>query len=173
MIDRVWRALKSFKRGIMKQVNIILGFRNTEKLQKRDFRDKLVSLWTRSKYCHIKVFFDQICIQATLDGVKISEVTYKDLHDEEYDYVNINNIMMTIDQYHQILRFFDYIKGAKYDWMQIIFTHFIKLNEDHLSKWTCSELATKILQLCFVENVLFLRASATTPKDLAKIFGLE
>ena len=51
--------------------------------------------------------------------------------------------------------------------------HFIKLNLDHKSKWTCSELVTKLLQMCYYEKAMDLRPERVTPKDIARIIKDE
>lgn len=154
------------------KIRVVVGFEDFNKIP-FDFKAWCVSLWTRSKYVHSKVLIDDTWIHATLEGVKLEKFKEEDLKDEKFDFVEIDNVYLSEDQYNQLQFFMKSVEGASYDWMQIFLSQFIRFGVDHLSKWTCSELATKILQLCYVKEVLLKRPERVSPKDLAEIFGLR
>ena len=59
--------------------------------------------------------------------------------------------------------------GDKYDWIAIFLTHILKLRIDHKSKWTCSELVSKVLQLLQHQDFIDVRPASMAPKDVANI----
>ena len=154
-------------------LRVIVAFARVSRKKKFDFRSWITAKWTNSDFYHTKILIDNIWIQSTLGGVTVQKFKQEDLQNPEFDYVEIPDIYLTDSQYSQLKRFIKSVEGQSYDWIQILLTHFISLHIDHLSKWTCSELVTKLLQLCYFEKVLFLRPERVTPKDLADLLGIS
>ena len=159
--------------SVTENLRVIVAFARVSRKKEFDIRSWITAKWTNSDFYHVKILIDNIWIQSTLGGVTVQEFKQEDLQNSEFDFVEIPDIYLTDNQYLQLKKFIESVNGQGYDWMQILLTHFISLHIDHLSKWTCSELVTKLLQLCYFEKVLLLRPERVTPKDLADILGIS
>ena len=157
----------------MVEVDITIALQNIEKVKKFDIKKWIVSKWTRSKYFHIKILINNTWIDIPLSGVKLYDKSQDNFENPEFDYFSLGKTYLLQNQYDILQKFIQSIEGQKYDWTQIFLTHFIKLNLDHKSKWTCSELVTKLLQMCYYEKAMDLRPERVTPKDIARIIKDE
>ena len=157
----------------MVEVDITIALQNIEKVKKFDIKKWIVSKWTRSKNFHIKILINNTWIDIPLSGVTLYDKSQDNFENPEFDYFSLGKTYLLQNQYDILQKFIQSIEGQKYDWTQIFLTHFIKLNLDHKSKWTCSELVTKLLQMCYYEKAMDLRPERVTPKDIARIIQDE
>lgn len=126
------------------------------------FKANTVKKWTRSRYFHTEFIIGDYWVSANTDG--IVKYDLRPLTDK-YDYVFID-IDMTEKQYKKIINFIDAQIGTKYDWMGIYLSQFLGIGSHRSDKWFCSELVTKLLQLCLVEQVLDMQPHMVSPGDL-------
>lgn len=157
----------------MVEIDITIALQNIEKVKKFDIKKWIVSKWTRSKYFHIKILINNTWIDIPLSGVTLYDKSQDNFENPEFDYFSLGKSYLLESQYDILQKFIQSIEGQKYDWTQIFLTHFIRLNIDHKSKWTCSELVTKLLQMCYYEKAMDLRPERVTPKDIARIIKDE
>ncbi len=126
---------------------------------------KLVQIWTKSKYFHSEFILGDRWISAETDGI----IGHK-LHplEDGYDYIFID---IELSDYHsrKIFEFMEIQIGSKYDWVGIYLSQFVPLGANARDKWFCSELTTKLLQLCMLKEALPLQPHMTSPDELFKI----
>lgn len=146
---------------------MLIGIAFESKIPKKcSFIDKLkikgIQKWTNSKYFHTEFIIGNYWVAATTDGI----IRY-DLRPltSQYDYIFID-LKMSEPHYNKIIHFIDSQLGTKYDWMGIFFSQFVTVGSNHEDKWFCSELVTKLLQLCLVENVFDMQPHLVSPGDL-------
>lgn len=148
-------------------VNLKLAFK---KVDKNDLGSYLISKWTKSKYTHVEIIIENNWISSTLEeGVHIKPL--RPLKDT-YDYYDIK-VFVTNYQYLRIMEWVYKQNLKPYDKLGIMFSQFIPFRFDSRSKWFCSELVCKILQLFYVKEVMDHYPFLTSPGDLAKIYKLE
>lgn len=157
----------------MVEIEITVGLKSIKTSPKFDIRKWIVTKWTRSDYYHMKILINNTWVDATLDGVKVYDKSEDNFENSEYEYISLGKYFLLENQYEILQKYIQSIKGQSYDWAQIFLTHFIRFNIDHKSKWTCSELVTKLLQMCYYEKVIDLRPERVTPKELARIIKDE
>ena len=88
---------------------------------------------------------------------------------DSWDYVNIPKLEINKENLLALEKWLNEKNGDKYDWIAIFLTHIVKLRIDHKSKWTCSELVSKILQLLQHQDFIDVRPDSMSPKDIANI----
>ncbi len=126
------------------------------------FKVKAVMKWTKSKYFHTEVIVGDYWISANTEGIKRYKL--KKLRDS-YDYIFLD-IPISDSHHKKILDFIDNQIGTEYDWLGIYLSQFVKIGANREDKWFCSELVTKILQLCMVYETLELQPHLVSPEDL-------
>jgi uncharacterized protein YycO len=89
---------------------------------------------------------------------------------EQYTLVDVGCFDLTEDQYNNIMSWVTSQRGKKYDYKGILFSQFIKFGVNDNSKWFCSELVTKILQLFGSTAVWDLVPSEVNPGMLYNIY---
>lgn len=149
------------------KVELKLAFK---KVDKKDIGCKLIGMWTKSNYSHVEIIIKDLWISSTLEG----GVHIKPLQPlkDTYDYYDIE-VYVTDYQYMRIMEWVYKQNKKSYDRLGIMFSQFIPFRFDSRSKWFCSELVCKILQLFYVQEVMDLYPFLTSPGDLAKIYKLE
>ena len=91
---------------------------------------------------------------------------------DTYDYYDIE-VYVTDYQYMRITEWVYKQNKKSYDRLGIMFSQFIPFRFNNRSKWFCSELVCKILQLFHIKEVMDLYPFLVSPGDLAKIYKLE
>lgn len=149
-------------------VSVTLAFK---KVQKNNFYSNIIGRWTKSEYSHVELILGDTWISSVEGkGVHLKNLKPKR---EEYDYVELEMVVLTEKQYADIYTWLYKQNNKKYDTVGILFSQIIPLRLDSRNKWFCSELVTKILQLLNIPEVIDLYPHLTSPGDLAKIFKLE
>lgn len=149
------------------KVELKLAFK---KVNKEDITSILIGKWTNSKYCHVEIIIKDLWISSTLEeGVHIKPL--RPLKDT-YDYYDIE-VYVTDYQYIRIMEWVYKQNKKSYDKLGILFSQLIPFRFDSRSKWFCSELVCKILQLFYIKEVMDHYPFLTSPGDLAKIYNLE
>jgi hypothetical protein len=102
--------------------------------------DKLIRLWTWSKYSHVELVADNIWYTSSPrdDGVVKREIDYDPDH---WDMFELN-----IHKNKEIIDFIDAEMGKRYDWLGIFLSQIIKLNIHNPNRWFCSEIVHKAIQ---------------------------
>ncbi len=113
--------------------------------------DFLVVIWTRSKITHVELIDDRVDVNnpkmwnwysaSSLieKQVRMKHVDYKPHHWVIYDFPDVD-----IDK---AIEFFKGEEGKPYDWLGIIFSQFIPFGIQSPSRWFCSEIVTKMIQV--------------------------
>ena len=131
---------------------------------------KLVKFGTKSEFFHVETAIDDKWISAnTSYGIEIHEL--KPINKKHYDYYKIEVPDLTIDQKEKFWRYINKQVGSGYDWKGIYLTQFIKLDWESESKWFCSEIVTKILQLLYVEDFLDKKPNKLSPGAVFEIIN--
>jgi len=126
---------------------------------------KLVKFGTRSQYFHVEMAINNKWISAnTSRGIELFELT--ELHNDHYDYYELDVDELTDIQYKKFWKYIESQSGSGYDWMGIFLTQFINLDWESKSKWFCSEIVTKILQLLYVEEFLDCKPNRISPREI-------
>ena len=149
------------------KVKLKLAFK---KVDKTDIGSILIGKWTKSNYSHVEIIIKDLWISSTLEG----GVHIKPLQPlkDTYDYYDIE-VYVTDYQYMRIMEWVYKQNKKSYDRLGIMFSQFIPFRFDSRSKWFCSELVCKILQLFYIQEVMDLYPFLVSPGDLAKIYKLE
>ena len=148
---------------------VTVGFKNIERLEKPTIMQKLISWWTRSRYVHVEIRIGDIWVSAK-EGVGVRLKPYEDNKEyDSWDYVNIPKLEINKENLLALEKWLNEKNGDKYDWVAIVLSHVLKLRIDHKSKWTCSELVSKILQLLQHQDFIDVRPDSMSPKDIANI----
>lgn len=128
---------------------------------KNSYKDTLIKLWTNSEYSHVELIKDNksiICLPSK--GVYIKNNKIYNAND--WTFININ-----YDDSEHINNIFNaFINNelnCKYDWLGIYLSQFIKLGINSDSKWFCSELTTKLLQILLIESIIDLQPNKVSP----------
>ena len=138
-----------------KQINLIVAFKHKADSEKA-FLDRMMSkaiqFWTKSKYYHTEIVIDKTWVSAIPNkGVSLNKVSLD--FSPNWEYLTLT-VEVTEQQQALISKYVLDQAGCKYDWSGIFWSQFIKLGAQSDSKWFCSELVTKILQLYLVPEVL-------------------
>lgn len=121
-----------------------------------DAYDRLIKLFTRSKYSHCELIVEGISYSSSPQdgGVRAKEIHFKS---DRWDIIDVPGDPK------EIVHWFSEHHGQKYDWFGAIKTVF-PLSPNYGSKWFCSEACAAALQL--------KREKWFDPGDLAEYFGL-
>ena len=167
----IFKDVSKLNKSMVEMVHlpVTVGFKNIERLEKPTFMQKLISWWTGSKYVHVEIRIGDMWVSAK-EGVGVKLMPYEDnTKHPSWDYVDIPNIDIYISKLVAIEKWLNEKNGDKYDWIAIFLTHILKLRIDHKSKWTCSELVSKVLQLLQHQDFIDVRPASMAPKDVANI----
>lgn len=120
---------------------------------------RAVQMWTKHEYYHVEFLMKDHWISANTDGISLEKrrpLTSK------YDYFFID-IDMTDEQLGILKRFIESQAGSEYDWAAIWMSQFLHIGINREDKWFCSELVVKILQICLIEEMLYLQPHLVNP----------
>jgi len=127
---------------------------------------KIIRWWTNSKYHHTEVFLENSrLIGATVENnvysLPVTEVP------ANCDVIDLS-INVTAAQLDIIENWVSSVVGHKYDYLGIVLSQVLPARIDSPSRWFCSELSTKILQLFVVKQVISLTPNMISPEKLHK-----
>lgn len=126
---------------------------------------KLTQFGTRSKYFHVELVVDGKWISVnTHRGIEIRDL--EPIHNPLYDYYELEVEDLTPSQDEKFWRFIESQVGSGYDWMGIYLTQFINLDWESKSKWFCSEITAKVLQMLYVEGFIDRKPNRLSPQDI-------
>lgn len=145
----------------------ILAFKHSTSTTK--LVDKLqinaVKLWTRSKYFHVELILNNKWISAdTNTGLRINEL--KELTHDNWEYIQLDPVTVTSDQYDKLMLFIKKYENTGYDWLGIFLSQFISINTHNRNKYFCSEAVAKILQMLYMTLYLDILPNNMSPKDI-------
>lgn len=129
-----------------------------------EWYSKVIQWWTKSPYSHVELIVDGKWISSDpTDGVRIwDEAKIENV--ELFDYIEIDAGMN--DTFHWFL---GNELGCAYDWKGIVFSQFFNLGVNSNTKWFCSEIITKLLQILLYRDVLDLQPNKVSPGMLYKV----
>ncbi len=153
----------------MKKVLIKIAFKRVK--SDSGFYSKLISKWTNSPFYHCEIIIDNKWISA-VEGKGITINNLKPLNNN-WDYKDLGIVDVCDKQYIEIFNWIERQTNKKYDWSGIIFSQVLPLRFHSSSKWFCSEIVTKLLQLFVVKESLDLEPHLTSPGDIARIFEVK
>lgn len=153
-----------------RDVKITLAFK--KKNPETGFFGKMICLLTGSIFYHVELIIDDLWVSADSPmGVTISKL--QPIKHEHWEYVDLGIKKVYEKDFNVIMSYIDSLKGKKYDYLAIILSQLLPLNLHNENKLFCSEIVVIILKLFLEESVLGLVPHSTSPKDLARLFGLE
>ena len=131
--------------------------------------DKLIRLWTKSKYSHVEIIIGQTWYSS---NIRLGGVTTQPLRplNDSWDYVDVNVDGRRLTK---VLRFIESQQGTKYDIIGAIIGAGLNIDIHEKNKWFCSELVAEIM-LQFNEPTIMTKLDEDTfnltPKNLYNIY---
>lgn len=104
--------------------------------------DKLISIYTKSKYSHCEVVFENnLFVSSSPRDNGVRKTTITDLSHWDIFYLDLKEQ----DSYYfnKCTKLF----GRKYDWIGIFFSQLLKFNIESKKKFYCSEFCSFVLEL--------------------------
>lgn len=150
------------------ELELTLAFKIYNK-KKSSFVGNLISIFTNSMFYHVELIVDNKWISSNSDSGGITIAPLRALN-FNWEYKKLNKICLTEEQYINLMKFIGDQEGKGYDWTGIIFAQILPFKQHCENKWFCSEIVTKLLQLCLVPEVNHLDPADVSPKDLSVIF---
>jgi hypothetical protein len=130
--------------------------------------NKAIRMRTRSIYFHSEIILDNKWISSNNDtGVVIREL--KDLNNDNWDYIELPERSMTIEQHTEMWDYINDQEGKDYDFYGVFFSQLIKIGGNDVNKWFCSELGSKILQMIGYPELMHVVPANIDPGDLEVI----
>ena len=126
---------------------------------------KITKWGTRSNFFHVELALDNKWIGAhTERGIEIYE--FKPIYDKTFDYYELIIDDLTDTQMEKFWRFVNAQVHSGYDWKGIYLTQVIKLDWESKSKWFCSEIVAKMLQMLYVEKFIDIKPNRASPQTI-------
>jgi len=153
----------------MKQLNVTIAFE--QEYEHTTIYGKLIKWWTKSNFYHTEVIIGNNWISSRInEGVHVKPL--KPLKDK-YLYKKLPPIELTDRQYNNLHTWLLEQENKDYDLLGIIWSQVFPFRYDDKNKWFCSEIVTKILQICGVPETFDLTPNLVSPGKLAKTFNME
>jgi hypothetical protein len=134
---------------------------------------KVIKWGTRSNFFHVEIAVGDKWIGAhTERGIEIHP--FDPIHDKTFDYYELVIEDLTESQMKKFWAFVTAQAGTGYDWKGIYLTQVLNLNWENKSKWFCSEIVAKMLQLLYVEEFINIKPNQASPQtifDVAQKIG--
>ena len=158
-------------RNIKKRIRI--AFR--QKSGKDSIVNKIIRFLTKSRFHHVELIINDTWISSsnTSGGFRIRPLEPIKQEDTRYIYYDLGLIELTSEQDEIISRFMENQLDSEYDYSGIIFSQLFPFSKHSRTRWFCSEIVTKLLQLHLIEETLDLIPNEVSPGDLAKLFNVE
>lgn len=150
------------------KINVKLAFKIYDK-NKSSFIGNLISIWTNSKYYHVELIVGEkwISSNAEAGGVTISPLRELNFN---WDYYDLGEIELTKKQYDNLVSFTRKEADCGYNYLGIILSQILPLGYCSKTKWFCSEIVSKLLQLLLVPEVNDIIPYKMSPADIAELF---
>jgi len=131
---------------------------------KNKWLNSLIAWKTDGPYSHCEIYFNRSRQSFSADA-EYNKCHFKirNLNFDQWDIVELD-----VDDYETYLACKEF-ENHYYDWMGIIFNFLIPINIQHRSKFFCSELIVRILQLVRYDKVMGMRAHKIDPNKLYRI----
>ena len=157
-------------RNIKKRIRI--AFR--QKSGKDSIINKIIRFLTKSKFHHVELIIDDTWISTSSStGFTMRPLEPIKQEDTRYVYYDLGLVKITSEQDRIITRFIENQLDSEYDYSGIIFSQLFPFSKHSRTRWFCSEIVTKLLQLHLIEETLDLIPNEVSPGDLAKVFNVE
>lgn len=158
----------------MENKGILLGFLKTSR-KSANYMDRVVSWWTspfsskfngqwRYTYSHCEVIKKEAdgsylmysASSRNNDGVRVKKHSY---NEASWEYISVPDLNEEL-----AIKFIKTQVGKKYDWMGIF--GFVSPLADHESKWFCSEIVLRALQIAGSVHLGQYNCNRTSPNRL-------
>lgn len=127
-----------------------------------DFFDKLIRLWTLSKYSHSEIIIDNY--RATsLPNIGVVRINKSLYSDEVWDTLEFD---ITEEQAVRAKEFIKSQLGKEYDWKAIFLTFIFPFKSQNPDKWFCSEFVAKVINVMQLPFIKFPKVSKVSPSTL-------
>ena len=157
-------------RNIKKRIRI--AFR--QKSGKDSIVNKIIRFLTKSRFHHVELIIDDTWISTSSStGFTMRPLEPIKQEDTRYVYHDLGLVKITSEQDRIITRFIENQLDSEYDYSGIIFSQLFPFSKHSRTRWFCSEIVTKLLQLHLIEETLDLIPNEVSPGDLAKVFNVE
>ena len=157
-------------RNIKKRIRI--AFR--QKSGKDSIVNKIIRFLTKSRFHHVELIIDDTWISTSSStGFTMRPLEPIKQEDTRYVYHDLGLVKITSEQDRIITRFIENQLDSEYDYSGIIFSQLFPFSKHSRTRWFCSEIVTKLLQLHLIEDTLDLIPNEVSPGDLAKVFNVE
>ena len=132
--------------------------------------DKMIKLWTWSKYSHCEMIFsDDTTIGTSLAFPFTVSISTKVYDPKFWDIVEVN---VTYEEELIMKQFALEQIGKKYDWCGIFFSIVFPFKRDTSNRWFCSELCTAIFQKIHRLSMIFNKKACTvSPGKFSKLIA--
>ena len=159
--------------NIKKRIKI--AFRQKSNKDKNKLLNWSIRFLTKSKFHHVELIINDTWISSsnTSGGFRIRPLEPINQEDSRYIYHDLGLVKLTSEQDEIISRFMENQLGSEYDYSGIIFSQLFPFSKHSRTRWFCSEIVTKLLQLHLIEETLDLIPNEVSPGDLAKLFNVE
>lgn len=148
---------------INEMVKFIFYKANSAKTNK--WLHKLIAWRTHGPYSHCEIYFTDSKLRFSAD-IQTNKCRFKPL--QSIDPQHWDTIDTNLDG-NLVFSMCNKYKGAKYDLFGIIFNFILPLNTHDRKNYFCSEVMVKVLQDCYYDKVMGLRAHKITPNKLYRI----
>lgn len=149
-------------------MKVMIAFKRTQRPDQKWYykaMSKCVQLWTKSPYFHVGIVIDGHWITSDTDvGVIVEQFK----PDDTYDYFLLDLGENACASRATMEKYVNDQKSSGYDWVGILFSEFLNLRWESRSKWYCSELVVKILQILGQYDAI-TSSTLISPADLYKI----
>ena len=145
------RVIIAFKHSWNKDINVFEKIKN-----------KLIQWWTNSRYFHVEICIDNTWITSCPDKGGVIKKRLRTNKGSNWDYFEIKVHELTPIQQLILCDFINKQIGTGYDWLGI-YSRVFTIFRDDRTKWFCSEICTKLLQLMYVKEVLDYEPYQVTP----------
>lgn len=143
--------------------------------QKKDIKPSLldnivassIKIWTKSKYYHVAVRINGVWYTSTpMVGVNSNPI-----EESNFDIIEIEHFALGLEEMDIAMRYIENQMDCAYDWKGILLSQFLSFGINSDTKWFCSEIVTKILQLMYVEEVFDVTPNKVSPQRLYELLG--
>lgn len=133
---------------------------------------KAISWWTKHPYYHCELIFKNKWISSHPDLGGVRLLPLKELR-PTWDYYKINLPEISTEQEEILWGFLQEQINTGYDWKGIFLSQFMKLGINSDTKWFCSEIVVKLLQLMYCKTLIDYVPNKISPADLFRILEKE
>lgn len=148
----------------------IIALRHTKKNQSlfNKIKSKVIKFWTKSDYFHVELILNNNWISAD-DKLGLSINELHELNKEDWTYIELPKIALTDNQYLTFEYFISANLNRGYDWKGIFLSQFVHLNTHDNSKFFCSEIVAKILQLLYYREFINIIPNNCSPETIYQL----